>query len=105
MSGDDLDDPRGWLATLDLPPAKGRHPSADELRALRDVVRDALHAIVDGSLPSRRTLDALNATAARAPSSPAVRRHRGQLTATTDYHGATRADVVLAAIAADALEL
>ena len=104
-SGDDLDDPRGWLATLELPAVRGKGPSGDQLRALREVVRSALHAKVDNALPSRRTLDALNATTARAPSAPAVRRHKGRLIATRDYHGAGRADVVLAAFAADALAL
>jgi predicted RNA-binding Zn ribbon-like protein len=104
-SGDELADPRKWLATQELPATKGRDPSQDELRQLRETVRGALQAVVNSELPSRKLLDELNATAARAPASPAVRHHKGRLVSTTDYHGATRADVVLAAFAADALRL
>ncbi len=62
-------------------------------------MRAALHAAVDGT-PFEP--EALNRAAARAPRSPAVAAD-GQ--ATVDYHGASRADVVIAALAADAIEL
>ena len=83
-----------------------RRPSTRELVELRDAVRDALHAAVDGATPERATLDVINAASARAPRSPiAIWRHGADPLATTEYHGASRADVVVAAFAADAIDL
>ena len=78
----------------------------DELVALRDAVRAALHAAVDGTAHDAASLDAINRASARAPTSPrAAWRAGADPVAATDYHGASRADVVVAAIAADAIEL
>jgi predicted RNA-binding Zn ribbon-like protein len=99
----------GWLEALgDRLPAggRGRGPSRTELTALRDVVRAALRAALEGAPQDPDVLAALNAAAARAPQSPVAVWHRGaDPTAGVDHHGATRADVVLAALAADAIAL
>jgi predicted RNA-binding Zn ribbon-like protein len=51
-------------------------------------------------------LDAINRAGARAPTSPRVIwRPGGEPIAATDHHGADRADVVISAFAADAIEL
>ncbi len=98
---DGLDDAAAWLDGLAarLPDIGGDPPTAAELAALRDAVRAALHAAVDGT-PYEP--EALNRAAARAPRSPAV---TPDGRATVDYHGASRADVVIATLAADAIDL
>jgi predicted RNA-binding Zn ribbon-like protein len=100
-----------WLGALStrLPEggsARRRMPSLEELVALRAAVREALAGTVSGEPPRRATLDAINAFSVRAPRSPvAVWQPRDAPLAGTDVHGATRADVVLAALAADAIDL
>jgi predicted RNA-binding Zn ribbon-like protein len=100
-----------WLDALDARlPEEGdtgrARPSLEELVALRTAIRDALQASVAGQPTERATLDAINAASARAPRSPAaVWEPQGAPAATSDVHGATRADVILAALAADAIEL
>ena len=68
-------------------------------------MRAALHAAVDGSPQDSATLKALNAAAARAPSSPAAYRRAGDVVAAIDHHGASWADIVIATFAADAIDL
>ena len=101
---DGLATPRAWLeATADrFPAGRGAWPAADELLALRETVRAALHAALDGVEPDPATLDALNRAAARAPRSP---RLEAGWVAATGYGGASRADIVIATLAADAIEL
>src|SRR4051794_20820112 len=101
---DGLATPRAWLnAVADrLPVSRGAWPPARELIALREPVRAALHAALDGHEPDRGTVEAINRAAARAPRSP--RLHTGWVAA-TDYGGASHADIVIAALAADAIEL
>lgn len=83
----------------------GTGPSAAELVALRAAVRAALGAAVAGELPDRGALDAINAAAARAAfSARAVVRDR-RVVRSADRHGADRTDIVLAAFAADAIDL
>jgi predicted RNA-binding Zn ribbon-like protein len=83
-----------------------RRPSRDELVALRVAIREALQSAVAGEQIPRAALDAINAASARASRSPiAVWQPHRAPTPATDVHGATRADVVLAALAADAIEL
>jgi predicted RNA-binding Zn ribbon-like protein len=100
-----------WIDALDerLPDggsARRRLPALDELVALRTVVREALAGAASGEQVPRATLEALNAFSARAPRSPvAVWRPHGAPLAAGDVHGATRADVILAALAADAIGL
>jgi predicted RNA-binding Zn ribbon-like protein len=84
----------------------GAWPAATELIELRDVVRSALHAAVLGEPPSRAALDAINLASARAPRSPSAVWQAGTFPRHgTDFHDATRADVVLAAFAQDAIRL
>ena len=100
---------RAWLDALaDRLPTRGAgsQPTRAELAAVRDAVRHALHAVLDGKDAARESLDAMNRASARAPRSPAARwRRAAPPLAETNYHGATRADIVLAALAADAIEL
>jgi predicted RNA-binding Zn ribbon-like protein len=83
----------------------GEGPSAAELVALRDAVRAALVAAVAGALPGRASVDAINAAAARTAVSPRAVVRDGRVARAVDRHGAARADVVLAAFAADAIDL
>jgi len=83
-----------------------RVPALDDLVALRSAVRDALAGAVSGDPVAPTTLGALNAFSARVPRSPAaIWQPHGAPLAGSDIHGAARADVVLAAFAADAIEL
>ena len=111
---DGLDDAAGAAAWLDalggrLPEGGAGHPdrpALDELVALRAAVRDALQTAVAGKPPERASLDVINAASARAPrSAVAAWQPRSAPAAATDVHGATRADVVLAALATDAIDL
>jgi predicted RNA-binding Zn ribbon-like protein len=87
-----------------LPP--GAPPPADRLRALRTAVREALEASADGRPHDRAAIAAIDAAARAAPASPAVALDAGgRPVAAVDHHGASRADVVLAAFAASAIEL
>ena len=98
-----------WLHALgDRLPADGagRDPSGGELIALRQAVRDALHAVIENRAPSRATIDALNEASARAPRSPAARwRPNLAAEAGARFHSARRADIVISTIAADAIHL
>jgi predicted RNA-binding Zn ribbon-like protein len=108
VARDGLAEP-GWLEAIgDRLPAggHGRGPARGELAALRDAVRAALRAALDGAPQNPDVLAALNAACARAPRSPmAVWHGDADPTAAVDYHGASRADIVLAALAADAIAL
>jgi predicted RNA-binding Zn ribbon-like protein len=87
-----------------LPP--GPTPSPEELATLRTTVRDALHSIVNATPLEPETATALNRYASAARSSPTVRiAAEGSLTRGVDWHGVSRTDVVLAAFAADTIEL
>ena len=100
-----------WLEALaprlhaeSLPP--GPWPRVEELGELRGAVRPALRATAHGTPLDRAHVDAINAASRRAPRSPAaVWRAGGKLMLGTDVGGASRADVVLAAFAASAIDL
>jgi predicted RNA-binding Zn ribbon-like protein len=98
-----------WLHALgDRLPAGGSGPAPDrdDLAALRQVVRDVLHAVMEGETPSRADIDALNRACARAPRSPAARwRHDLPPQPAIRFHSKRRADIVISAIAADAIDL
>jgi predicted RNA-binding Zn ribbon-like protein len=99
-----------WLrAVADRLPAgaRGADPARlPDVLALRDAVGAALRAAADGRRVPAAALRAINDAAARAPRSPALAQRRdGELRAIVDHHGADAADVVLAAMAADAVEL
>src|SRR5262245_34804240 len=102
---------RAWLDALAsrLPAGGGRarrRPSVTELVEIRDAVRAALHAAVEHSDPDHLAPAVINAASARAPRSPVIDWRSGTVpVAMTDYHGASRADVILAAFAADATDL
>lgn len=106
---DGLDDAADeWLDGLAerLPGGSGRGPAARDLIELRDAVHAALRAAVEGAPQDRATLDAINRASARAAMSPAALWDAGgDPVATIDYHGAGRADIVLATLAADAIDL
>lgn len=73
---------------------------------LRSAVRQALEAAVEDSEPPALAVEQLNATSARAPGFPTARRRGDQgLVKELDVGEATHEDVVLAALAADAIEL
>jgi predicted RNA-binding Zn ribbon-like protein len=98
-----------WLAAVAerLPTdGTGRRPSRDELVALRAAVREVLHAAVEDRAPTRAAVDALNRASARAPRSAAAAWRRGQPPRpSVRVHATRRADVVLAALATDAIEV
>jgi predicted RNA-binding Zn ribbon-like protein len=99
-----------WLAAIgDRVPAPAlgadasRHP---EFLALRDAVREALHAAFEGKPVPAAALEVVNGVAGRAPASPvAVARADGPPRAETRYHTPDATDVALATVAADAIEL
>jgi predicted RNA-binding Zn ribbon-like protein len=84
----------------------GVEPMQDELTALRDVIRDVLGATIEQRTPSKAGIEALNAASARAPRSAAARwRRGGGPEPIVRFHSDRRADIVISAIAADAIEL
>jgi predicted RNA-binding Zn ribbon-like protein len=99
-----------WLAAIaDRMPARAldadasRHP---EFLALRDAVREALHAALEGKPVPAAALEVVNGVAGRAPASPfAVACADGPPRAETRYHTTDATDVALATVAADAIEL
>jgi predicted RNA-binding Zn ribbon-like protein len=100
-----------WLAAIgprlplaEFPP--GSPPARDDLLALRTAVRAALGAAVEGTPADANAIAAINAASARAPWSPALRQEsRSGLVKISDFHGASRAETVLAAFARDAIDL
>ena len=96
-----------WLDGLAdrLPAGSGAPPAPHELIALRHAVRSTLHAAVDGSPQDEAAVNVLNGASARAPSSPAARWRAGDVVPAIDRRDASRADIVIAALAADAIEL
>src|SRR4051794_15628765 len=106
---DGLADEAGeWLEALAyrFPEVEGDWPGVDELSALREAVRFALDAVVAGAVPDATALDAINAAAARASNSPAAVWVEGDKPyLASDFHGASRADIVIGTLAADAIDL
>ena len=100
---------RAWLDALaDRLPSEGhgRLPTRAELLQLRDPVREALHAVMKGDAPARSSLEIINRVSANAPRSPLARwRPAAPPVADVDLHGASRAEAMLAAFAADTIEL
>jgi predicted RNA-binding Zn ribbon-like protein len=84
----------------------GDAPTAPQLRAFRAAVRTALQAMVDGNAHDADAIAAIDAAARAAPTSPALALGTdGAPVAGVDHHGASHADLVLAAFAASAIEL
>src|SRR5262245_53860414 len=102
---------QAWLEGLaprlpDRGDHRGQWPTCEDLRALRNAVRAALHAAVTGEAQDAAALEAINRASARAPRSPvATWRPDADPLAATDYHGASHADQVIGALAADAIDL
>jgi predicted RNA-binding Zn ribbon-like protein len=99
-----------WLTGLEsrLPLAHvpGAWPALEELVALRSHVRTALGAVVTGGGQDPVTIEALNLTSARAPSAAAAFWTSPSVLAPGQaFPGATRSDIVLATLAADAIAL
>jgi predicted RNA-binding Zn ribbon-like protein len=62
--------------------------------------------VVDGAVPSRAGVETINRYSARAPHSAVARWRTDSLPLRDwDYGGASRADIVLSALAVDAIEL
>ena len=111
---DGLADPasaRAWLEGLaERLPDGGEPsepwPSAQDLVTLRDAVRVALPAIVAGAAQDAAALELINRASARAPRSPIAELGAdGDPVVATDYHGASRIDIVIGALASDAIDL
>ena len=84
----------------------GALPTLTELVALRTAVRTALQSAVEDAPPLASVIDAINRASAGAARSPtATWRADGAPTAGIDYHGASRAQVVIAAFAWDTIDL
>jgi predicted RNA-binding Zn ribbon-like protein len=98
-----------WVASLAprLPTGgKGTGPKPADLIALRQAVRETLQAVIDGVPAPRASIDTVNRCCARAPRSRVARwSAHARLVRDWDFGGASRADVVLSAIAADTIEL
>lgn len=111
VGGNDLDGLAdacdAWLEGLAdrLPRGSGTPPARHELIALRDAVRSTLHSVIDGSPQDATAVETLNGASARAPSSPAAQWRAGDVVAAIDHRSASRADIVIAALAADAIDL
>lgn len=106
---DGLSDPEqraAWLEALaarlpgDLDPRR-----AGELLGLRDAVRRALGAVIEGAKPAQADLAAISRAAHGAPRSAGVRCERAVLVREDRVHASGPTDVLLGAFAADAVEL
>jgi predicted RNA-binding Zn ribbon-like protein len=101
--------PNAWLSAIGrrLPAGgTGGEPSPEELVDLRAAVREALHAVVEGRPPPRAAIETLNRASARAPRSAGARWRRTDAPLWEPrVHTDDRTDVVVAAFAADAIEL
>ena len=102
---------QAWLEGLAprLPDRGGRQsqwPRHEDLLVLRNAVRVELHAAVARTAHDAAALEQINRASARAPRSPVAEwRPDADPAAATDYHGASRADLVIGALAADAIDL
>lgn len=100
-----------WLAAIGarLPLSEypaGAAPTREQLIELRTAVRSALAAAVEETATDPAAITMLNAVSARAPWSPVLRSTgRNALSRASDHHGASRAEVLLAAFARAAIEL
>jgi predicted RNA-binding Zn ribbon-like protein len=91
------------LALGALPPGPG--PAVADLVALRGAVRGALRDTLAGDPPDRADLQAINAASARAPRSARADIAPAGAQRRWDFHGASRAAIVLSVLARDAIDL
>jgi predicted RNA-binding Zn ribbon-like protein len=99
-----LDEIAARLPLDDYPP--GTWPAPEQLMALRSAVRAVLHAAVEDVPPTDVALEAINRESSRAPWSPvAALEPSGRAVKRSNRYGATRAEVVIAAFARDAIDL
>jgi predicted RNA-binding Zn ribbon-like protein len=102
---------RAWLeaAALRIPGAavKGPLPAPGDVAALRDAVRSALRAAADRAPQDQAVLATINRASRRAPRSPAAVWQPGGRPSGlgADFHGASRADIILAGLAEAAIRL
>jgi predicted RNA-binding Zn ribbon-like protein len=100
---------QAWLDAIGARlPVGGRAgaPTAAELVELRDAIREAFLTAIGGGRPSRAGVTAINAASLRAPRAPVARWHLDAApTQALEYGDATRADVVLSVLAADAIDV
>jgi predicted RNA-binding Zn ribbon-like protein len=102
---------QAWLEGLaprlpDPGDRSGPLPKREDLVALRNAVRVALDAAVTGTAQDAAALEVINRASARAARSPIAKwRAEADPVTATDYHGASRADIVIGALAADAIDL
>ncbi len=98
-----------WLTAVDprLPSGgTGTGPRPPALIDLRHAVREAIHAVLNGGSPAPASIRTINRHSASAPRSRVARSRTGALPVADWHYGrATRGDVVLSALAADAIEL
>jgi predicted RNA-binding Zn ribbon-like protein len=97
-----------WLAAIAdrLPNAgRGRPPSAERLRALRQAVRELLRASVDGATPPASAVEVVNRHSAGVPRARHLTWRDGAPVAEWQPVRALRSDIVLAHLAGDAIDL
>jgi predicted RNA-binding Zn ribbon-like protein len=98
-----------WLAALGRRLPIGGSPGGPkpaELIALRQAVRAAFRALLKSQVPPRTSIETINRFSKRAPRSPMAQWRPNELPqAGWDFGGASRGDVVLSALAADAIDL
>jgi predicted RNA-binding Zn ribbon-like protein len=98
---------RFWALQAGRLPRDAALPGADATRALRDAIRAVLDARLERRLPPHGAIDAINAAAAGAPSSPRLMVVAGgqSLTREECWHATERPAVALAAAARSTIEL
>jgi predicted RNA-binding Zn ribbon-like protein len=115
-SVDGLDDPVSRAAFLrEITPRihpesipDNEMPPVEDLLGLRNLIRVVLHTVIDGQPHHPATMDGLNAFAAKAPTSIQAELAADDPhtpVASTNYHQASPADIILAAFAADAIDV
>ncbi len=108
---DGLSDERwagAWLSAIAdrLPTVgRGRPPSAVQLRGLRQAVRQLFRASIDGATPPASAVEIVNRHSAAVPTARHLTWHDGVPNAEWQRVRASRSEIVLASLAADAIDL
>ncbi|MFD4351434.1 CGNR zinc finger domain-containing protein [Nocardia sp. NPDC058518] len=90
----------GSDAGAPLPP-----PVDQQVRALRDAVRELLYAVADGRMPQAGAVEIVNEFSGRAPSFPVLTWSAGERPTTHRQFATTGVDEILARIATECVEL